>query len=194
MIVRGVSIKSRHALDSNATMPRPQIIAYVATSIDGYIAAKDGGVDWLNPYSIPELGFHEFLAGVDTVLMGRNSYDQILGFGKWPYPAKTSFVVTGRPLSRIEGESRTVAADPDVILRALGEAGSRRVWAVGGAITYRGLFANGLIDELRLFVVPELLGDGKPLFLAQDRPARAQLAGERRFSNGIVELNYSFPR
>ena len=175
-------------------MTRPQIIAYVATSIDGYIAAKDGGVDWLNPYSIPELGFHEFLAGIDTVLMGRNSYDQILGFKTWPYPGKTSFVVTGRPLSRIEGESRMVAAEPTTILQALNEAGSRRVWAVGGAITYRGLLANGLIDELRLFFVPELLGDGKPLFLAQDRPARAQLIGERRYSNGIAELHYRFAR
>jgi dihydrofolate reductase len=175
-------------------MTRPQIIAYVATSIDGFIAAKNGGVGWLDPYFTPELGFAGFLASIDTVLMGRNSYDQILGFGKWPYPGKTSFVVTGRLLSRIEGGSRTIAADPDAMLRALGEAKSRRVWAVGGAITFRGLFANGLVDELRLFIVPELLGDGKPLFLAQDRPARAHLVGERRFSNGIVELNYSFPR
>lgn len=175
-------------------MTRPEIVAYVATSIDGFIAAKDGGVEWLNPYFVPELGFHEFLAGIDTVLMGRNSYDQILGFGTWPYPGQASFVVTGRPLARVEGGSRPVAADPDATLRALNEAGSRRVWAVGGAITYRGLFANGLIDELRLFVVPELLGDGKPLFLAQDRPARAQLIGERRYSNGIAELHYRFAR
>jgi len=175
-------------------MTRPEIIAYVATSIDGYIAAKDGGVGWLNPYFIPELGFHEFLASIDTVLMGRNSYDQILDFKTWPYPGKMSFVVTGRALSRIEGGSRTIAADPDAMMRALNEAGSRRVWAVGGAITYRGLFANGLVDELRLFVVPELLGDGRPLFLAQDRPAKADLLGERRYSNGIAELHYRFPR
>jgi dihydrofolate reductase len=175
-------------------MTRPQIIAYVAMSIDGFIATKDGGVGWLDPYFIPELGFHDFLASIDTVMMGRNSYDQILGFRTWPYPGKTSFVVTGRPLLRIEGESRAVAADPDRMLRALNEAGSGRVWAVGGAITYRGLLANGLVDELRLFVVPELLGAGRPLFLAQDRPARAQLTGERRFSNGIVELNYSLSR
>ena len=175
-------------------MTGPQIIAYVAMSIDGFIAAKDGGVGWLDPYFIPELGFHEFLASIDTVLMGRNSYDQILGFKRWPYPGKTSFVVTGRPLTRIEGGSRVLAADPGSMRHALNEAGSRRVWAVGGAITYRGLFANGLIGELRLFVVPELLGDGKPLFLAQNRPASAQLIGERRYSNGIAELHYRFPR
>jgi hypothetical protein len=71
---------------------------YIAVSADGYIATPDGGVDWLEPFQQHDFGYREFMATIGTVILGRKTYEQALGFGEWPYPGKSAIVWTSRPL------------------------------------------------------------------------------------------------
>ena len=73
-------------------------VYYVAVSVDGFIADRDGGVGWLDAYSSPELGYDAFLAQVGAVVIGRSTYEQMLTFGPWPYEGRDGLIVTSRPL------------------------------------------------------------------------------------------------
>ncbi|MFO0876528.1 MAG: dihydrofolate reductase family protein [Gemmataceae bacterium] len=162
-------------------------VYYVASSVDGYIAAPDGGVDWLAPFQSPaeDYGYAAFLATVGGLIMGRRTYDQVLGFGPWPYPGKPCRVVTSRPLPD---------APPDVLPAAgpteAAAALSGRIWLVGGSQLFEAYRAAGLIEEYIVTVVPVLLGAGVPLF----RPGpggRLRLLACHSFPGGVVQLRYA---
>ena len=90
---------ARSPLHSVAMSARPQCSVYIATSIDGYIARLDGSLDWLARVEAEgeDYGYASFFAGVDVLVIGRNTYDTVLGFGQWPYEGKRCVVLTNRP-------------------------------------------------------------------------------------------------
>lgn len=106
-----------------ATLEKTDLVYYLAASIDGYIAKADGNVDWLAPYFVPELGFHDFISAVGTVAMGRATYDKIVAFGQWPYPGKPGLVVTHRPLPQFEAPVVHASGGSAEIASALAAAG-----------------------------------------------------------------------
>lgn len=148
----------------------PEAHVFVATSLDGYIAAPDGGIDWLTSLPAPEgedHGYAAFMAGIDAIVMGRATYETALGFGEWPYPVPV--LVLSRRLTDADlrpdlaGRVRVEAGGPRAALARLAAEGARRVYVDGGQVVSACLRA-GLVSRLTVTRVPVLLGAGLPLF------------------------------
>lgn len=167
-------------------------VYYVAVSVDGFIADRDGGVGWLDAYSSPELGYDAFLAQVGAVVIGRSTYEQMLTFGPWPYEGRDGLIVTSRPLPSPPPRVRpvTVAELPAAIVE-LRKQTSRDVWIVGGGQTARECLSASLIDELELYVIPTLLGAGIPLLSHHASSIPLRLLDQHVFSGGVTRLRYA---
>lgn len=170
-------------------------VVYIATSLDGYIAAADGGLDWLMSVPNPEqsdYGYAAFIEGMDALVMGRNTFETIMGFeGEWPYD-KRVFVLSNS-LSEVP-ESMTDKAEmvsgplPELV-RALNGRGYNNLYIDGGR-TIQSFLAGDLLDEMIITQIPILLGDGIPLFGHHEQQLHFELAGVEHFSNGIVQCRY----
>ena len=162
---------------------------YIAASLDGFIATEDGGVAWLDAFQIPDndYGYAAFLATVDTLIMGRVTYDQVRGFGAWPYTGKRCVVLSqGQPENALpEGVVFRNTLPPDL---------SGNIWLVGGRQTVHSYLEAGFIDRIELFIMPTLLGTGIPLFTGGTRPSNATLTEHTVYPNGVVRLLYDLKR
>ncbi len=175
----------------------PDAHAFIATSLDGYIAQADGGIGWLTGLPVPaaeDHGHAAFLAGQDAVLMGRATYDKVLTFGDWPFAVPVT--VLSRMLApgtlRAGPPPVTVNGDgPRAALAALGAAGARRVYVDGGQ-TITACLREGLLRRLILTRVPVLLGAGLPLFGACGAHA-LRLVEPRVRAHGFVQSVYDLP-
>lgn len=152
-------------------MSRPSTTLYIASSIDGYIARSDGGLDWLDVFagSGEDYGYDDFYSGMDALVMGSGTYHAIRGFGEWPYLGRRTVVMTSRPPDA-DPPDDAVSADsssPEKVLASLGSEGYRAIWLVGGGKLTASFMARGLVDDIILFVMPVFIGDGIPLFPAR---------------------------
>jgi dihydrofolate reductase len=166
-------------------------VGYIAMSLDGFIADRDGGVGWLDQFNMDgeDHGYAEFIATVDALLVGRTSYEQVLGWG-WPYGAVPAYVATHA--GECSGEHVAAAGSLPELDAAIRAAGHRRVWVMGGGQIQRAALDAGMFESLRIFVMPLILGGGTPLFSA-GVPRRLALAGCTPRAGGVVELNYAIP-
>ncbi len=170
-----------------------KLILYIAASLDNYIARPGGDVEWLNSKELQlpgeDYGYGDFYRSIDTTLMGRRTYQQILGFDvPFPYPDKSNFVFT-RSVSRADkGDVNFVSGDVAAFVRALKERPGLDIWLVGGGQINTLLLENGLIDRLILTLIPVFLGDGIPLFHGRPRETRFNPVAGRCFENGVVQL------
>jgi len=168
------------------------IRGYVAQSLDGYIATRDHGLDWLPPIDGFQASYDAFLATVATVVMGRSTFDVVAGFDPWPYPGRRCLVVTSRPLATaIDGVAAWRDGVPALVrhLRALDDGD---VWIVGGGGLQSALLDAGALDTLEVFVMPLLLGDGIPLWPPGGATHRASLVAAEPAAEGAVRALYSF--
>ena len=168
-----------------------QLRVYLATSIDGYIADADGGVDWLTPYTSDEVDFAGFQATIGATVFGRRTYDQSLERG---VKFGRSVVLTHRrlenPPPEVEGFAGDVRELAELLRAELAESG-KDVWLMGGGESIRPFHQAGLVDRWEIFLIPILLGDGVPLFPpGGPGPAKLRPTHSRTYSNGIVELRY----
>ena len=170
----------------------PEIVYYVAASLDGYIAAPDGNVDWLTPYFTPEgeKNYNDFYASTDALLLGRRTYQQILGFGTWPYPGKPAFVLARTATKAINDDITITTKTPADIAAELSARNLRRTWLVGGAQLASAFRSEGLISEYIINVIPMLLGNGVPLLTPPSPVERLRLTGTTQLPLGIVQLRY----
>jgi dihydrofolate reductase len=141
---------------------RPEVIVSLAATVDGFVADAAGGFGFLDAYDPSSLGFDAFLAGIDTIILGRTTFDQVLAHGPWPYGGKRGVLVTSRPAALPEGMV-AIPPEPARLAPALAALGARRTWHVGGPRTIALAHAAGLVDRLELYVVPLTLGAGIPL-------------------------------
>lgn len=172
-------------------MPPGRVTLYVATSADGYLADEDGGVEWLSRFEEgdDQTGYDEFLAGVDCLVMGSRTYEQVRGFGDWPYGDRPTYVFTARDLPRAAEPVEFVDGEVSTLAARLRREGAH-VWLVGGADLARAFLRADEVDELRLTLVPVLLGGGLPLFA--DTPRRwLRLVAATTRASGLVELRYA---
>lgn len=170
------------------------VVLYIAHSLDGYIADATGGLDWLKPYEGYDFGYDGFMRGIDALVMGRRTYQQVRTFGEWPYAGKSVVVMTkGRPL---DGDGLAVFDErsPAEIMADLGHAGRRQVWMVGGGGPLRAFLDARLIDKLILFQIPEILGHGTPLWPAGRRRVTPRLRHASVHQNGVIESHYTLGR
>lgn len=183
--------------------PPPIVTAsvFIATSLDGFIARKDGSLDWLDRANalVPpgtELGFEPFLRSVDALVMGHATYEKVLGFGHWPYGDTRVIVLARRPVAIEPALARTVSAsseEPAALCDRLAAEGAHRLYVDGG-VTVQRFLAAGLIDDLTITVVPVLLGEGLPLFGPLPADVQLRLVDATRFEFGFVQLRYRVVR
>ena len=170
-----------------------KVTLYISMSLDGYAADRLGGVDWLygSEPGCGEGSYDEFSAGVDTVIMGRRTYEQVtteLSPGEWPYAGMDCYVLTRHRRESRPGVTFT-DAEPVALAAALRSRPGRGIWICGGPETAMGFLRAGLIDEYRVAVIPTLLGGGIRLFGEFDFERRLRLIEAREYG-GIVELIY----
>lgn len=165
-----------------------RIKLYTATSLDGFIARPDGGIDWLAQEG--DYGYAQFYDSIDTIVMGRKTYETALSFGAYPYPDRAGFVFSRERAGTIDENVTFVAEEVEEFVRNLRLRPGRDVWLVGGGELARAFFDRNLIDELQLFVHPILLGSGVPLFLPRRGDLRWRLLRSRPYPSGLVELHY----
>ena len=171
-----------------------KVILFIAMSLDGYIADSEGKVGWLRGQGNEEEmvdAYSEFAAHVDTVVMGWNTYHQVvteLSPEEWVYGELKSYVVTHRSCLSTE-TIRFTGEEPCSLVRELKKEEGKGIWICGGADIVRQLMGEGLIDRYHISVIPTILGGGIPLFHAMEREVKLCLA-EVKNCNGIVELVY----
>lgn len=169
------------------------VILYIACTLDGYIAGKDGDISWLHPFEHTgeDYGYAAFLSHVGAIIMGGKTYRQALGFGPWPYSGIPCHVVTTQALTNPPDASISAfCGDVSELVAQIRQETGKDIWLVGGSrlITQ---FANArLIEEYIISIVPLLLGDGIPLFQGLSSKQNLTLTGSTSYASGIVQLHY----
>ena len=162
-----------------------KILVYIASSLDGYIARENGDIDWLPEAS--ESGYGEFYKSVDTVILGKTTYDQILTFGEYPYKEKKSFVFSKSG----QNTDNNVEFVPDVekyVKDGFPGAG-KNIWLVGGAKIIGSFLKQGVIDEIIITKIPVILGNGISLFGDLESQIKLELIKTKKFGP-LVDLHY----
>lgn len=176
-------------------MSEQRVVYYAAATADGFIAAADGGVEWLSDFSGTG-GYDEFFAGIGSLVMGRRTFDQVLGWG-WPYGEKPAAILTS---TRLPGTAPASAfawdgGDPAGLVERLRREAPGGVWIVGGGRTAGLFLAAGLLDEVELTVMPLILGRGIPLWPGEGTGHhRLELLRAHGHQNGAVHLHYRVRR
>lgn len=168
-----------------------RVTVFIATSVDGFIAREDGGLDWLPGPEAESHGYEELMASVDALVMGRKTYETVLGFGEWPYGEKPIVVLSSRELEGAPAGAvvERMGGEPGEVAEQLAARGMRHVYLDGGVTIQRFLKA-GLVDRLILTRVPVLLGAGVPLFGETGGDVRLKHVGTRAFPSGLVQSEY----
>jgi dihydrofolate reductase len=170
------------------------VTLYTAISIDGYIAREDGSIDWLEeaePDGGQDYGYDEFFQNVDLLLMGRNTYEQVLSFGQWPYEDKRCIVFTSRDLSKPQEDVVFVNDSPSTVIARLQGADEANAWLVGGGRLNASFLEAGLIDEIILTILPICLGTGIGLFRGGASVAAGfSLVSATTFGSGAIQARY----
>ncbi len=170
-----------------------EVVLYIACSLDGCIAAPDGGVSWLSRFegAGEDYGYAAFYAGIGTVILGAATYRQVLGFGEWPYAGVEVIVFSRREVPQPAGGAVQVEArDPAAVVAEVRARSARDIWLVGGAGLVESFLRARLVDRLILSVVPVLLGAGIPLFRSGIPPADLELIGAQTYPGGLVQITY----
>jgi dihydrofolate reductase len=168
-----------------------QVRYSVAASLDGYIADASGGFDWI-PQD-PDVDFAAIFARVDTVLIGRRSYELVHRSGIAPWGPKMRVYVFSRTLQpETHPDVMVIGANAAEVVAALrAEPGDGDIWLFGGGQLFSSLLADGQVDAVEVTVVPVLLGSGVPLAAPGITRAELRLQHTHRYPSGMVSLVYA---
>jgi len=155
--------------------------------MDGYIAKEDGSVNWLPENT--DSGYDQFYNSIDTVLMGKKTYEQILTFGKFPYKDKTSYVFTRNPNQKKKDENVEFVSKVEEFTKKLISSSGKDIWLVGGSDIASTFLNNKFVDELILSVIPLVLGKGIPLFKNIKEEIKLELIKTTEYTK-LIELSY----
>lgn len=170
----------------------PEIVYYAAASLDGYIATRDGGIDWLPPIEADgeDYGYHDFYASVDSIVMGSLTYEKVLRHAEWPYPGKPCWVFTRRPLTATAPGVVLTAGPPEKVMEEIAGRNLKRTWLLGGGKLASSFRERGMIDTYGIGLVPAILGGGIPLLAPHGGLERLMLSGCQGYPDGSVMLWY----
>lgn len=165
---------------------------FIATSLDGYIARSNGGLDWLPDPSLEPNGYDEFIATIDAIVIGRKTFETVLAYETWPYEKKPVIVLSTQ-LSTVKVPEGAVcevmAGNPRDIVARLAKRGLKNLYVDGGK-TIQGFLEAGLIDQLTINRFPVLLGSGIPLFGYLPHDIRLEHVATRTYQSGSVQSEY----
>ena len=164
-----------------------KVILYIASSLDGFVARKNGDIDWL-PES-GKSGYAGFYQTVNTVIMGRTTYEQVLTFGEYPYKNKKSYIFTRKTAASTKNENVEFVSDIDTFVADILCKSKENTWLVGGSQIISSFANRGLIDELVILVIPVILGEGIPLFYDIHKEFKLKLIKNTSYDR-LVELHY----
>lgn len=164
------------------------VILYIATSQDGFIADKNGDVNWLphpDKTTGEDCGYKDFYDRVDAIIMGSSSYKQILGFGEWLWPGKPTYVFSSRPIDIQRSDVFSAGDKVDNFMRQFQAENSRKnIWLLGGAKLVQSFAEQNLIDECIITIFPTVLNEGISLCLPYEG---FDLVQTKKYSGGILE-------
>ena len=168
---------------------------FVGTSLDGYVADREGGLDFLECVPNPEkddFGYYAFIETVDVILMGRATFDVVLGFGiAWPY-TKPVFVLSSTMKTvpkELEGKVEISCGDPKGVVATLKGKGFNHIYVDGGTVI-QDFLREDMIDEMIITRVPMLLGGGTQLFADLPEQLEFELVETKTFLNAFVQCHY----
>jgi dihydrofolate reductase len=164
---------------------------FIGTSLDGFIARTDGALDFLPDGGGEEHGYEAFMASVDALVIGRKTYETVLGFDAWAYGDKAVFVLSTRALAPAPKGAMVerMSGEPSDIVAVLESRGIRHVYVDGG-ITIQRFLVAGLIHRIIITRVPVLIGEGIPLFGALPRDIPLHHVATRQYKSGLVQSEY----
>ncbi len=164
-----------------------KVVYFVASSLDGFIARKDGRVDWL--FSDGDYGYARFYASVDTVIAGRKTYEQALAFGD-TFPGKKCCVLS-RTMKRPKSDNAEIVSGPlRRLITRLRKKRGKDIWLAGGGAVAGQALDGGLIDRLIVSIHPVALGSGIPLFAGARRGRVFTLHRTKSFPSGLLQVEY----
>ena len=176
---------------------RAKVIYQVASSLDGFIATQNGGVDWLHDFARQEVkeedvpaDWAEFQNSFDGIVLGGRTYDVALKSGQWTSVDRPSWVFTGRELPILHPSIQLTQETPEDLVRDLDDRGFKRIWLMGGGKLAASFVNAGLIDSVLVSIMPIVLGKGIPLLGKLRLSAQLKLADSKQTSGGIVEVAY----
>ena len=168
-----------------------EIRGFIAATLDGYIASPDGSIDWLEEFGKLDYGYDAFIAQIDTVVIGRRTYDQILQLPRWPYAGKRGVIVTHRTVEDPPEMVELWSGDIAGLVARLRDPTAGDAWVIGGAeLQQQFLEADGL-DRIEVHIIPLLLGDGIPLWPRISGSRRLTLKSATAMAGGMVRIEYS---
>ena len=170
-----------------------KVILYIAATIDGYIAKPDGDISWLLQVDQPgeDYGYGEFIETVDTVIMGRKTYDKIMSLvPEFPHRDKTAYIITRKNLPS-KGKLIFYSGNLNELVSKLRNETGKNIYLDGGAEIVNAMLKNNLIDEMIISIVPLLLGDGIRLFNDGRPEQKMKLTDCRKFESGLAQMRYS---
>jgi dihydrofolate reductase len=164
---------------------------FVGTSLDGFIARADGALDFLPLGGGEPHGYDEFMATVDALVIGRNTYETVLGFATWPYEKKLTFVLSTKALAPAPDGAMVerLSGSPAQVVTELVNRKIRHAYVDGGVTIQRFLRA-GLIQRLTITRVPVLIGTGIPLFGVIPRDISLKHIATHQYASGLVKSEY----
>ncbi len=167
---------------------------YIATSLDGFIATPDGGIEWLEDAPNPsgsDFGFSEFISSIDALLMGRHTFEKVLTFDQWPYSIPVyilSSTLKSVP-NQLEGEVEIISGHPREIISKLESRKQKNLYIDGGRLI-QSFLREDLIDELVITRFPKILGKGIPLFGDLDKILDFEHVETEVIENYLIKSRY----
>jgi dihydrofolate reductase len=177
------------------------VTIHMVASLDGFVARRDGRVDWLETAdeftggeTLDAAGEAAFVDTIDCYVMGSRTYETAIRFESeglgWPYGDKPTFVLTSRKLHSSRESIQFHSGDLDAFVSETLRPAYRNIWVVGGALLSTECLRLGLVDEVRYSILPILIGDGIPFVHKIGRDIALHLADVKAYANGVVELRY----
>jgi dihydrofolate reductase len=167
---------------------------FIAASLDGFIARKDGSIDWLSEIPNPDnsdYGYNDFIKNIDAILMGRATFEKVLTFGSWPYD-KSVFVISSSLKSvdmKLKDKVEIVNGSLKSILESINSRNLINLYIDGGK-TIQSFLKEDLIDEMIITKIPVLLGNGIPLFSDTGIELKFEHVNTNIFSGGLIQSHY----
>jgi dihydrofolate reductase len=161
---------------------------FISMTADGKVARLDGRTDWI--LTDQDYGFNSFFETVDTLVMGRKTFEKCLSLGPWPYEDKKTFVASSTLKNDFGSSVEIFNRDPCIFIEELKDAKGGKIWLVGGVQLARTLMEENLIDEVILNIHKEMLGEGIELFPLPIHSMFWTLDDNQVFPSGLIQARY----
>ena len=168
------------------------VSVFIGTSVDGFIARRNGSYDFLPEGGGEPHGYSEFMASVDALVIGRKTFEAVLALPAWPYGGKNVVVLSSKTVdfSGVRGNTiQQMAGSPAAIVATLAAKGAQHVYVDGG-ITIQRFLRDGLVQRLIITRAPVLIGEGIPLFGSLPQDVQLRHVATQQYKSGLVKSEY----